>query len=107
MAAGSPPAVGLLRSTTLCLSSDVQTMKMRRSGAHGPLAASPVAVATRRGPGPVATPAQQQNRGPATCRAALVSPQSYQCLGTVWPRRGLVPHCCGLGVACASRTGYA
>lgn len=80
----SLPPAGALLSPPLCLSTAAQTTKMRRSGARGPLAASPVAVATRRGPGPAAMPAQQRSRGPATCHAALVSPWLGHCLTPMW-----------------------
>lgn len=60
----------------------MQTMKMRRNGALGPLAASLVAAATRRGPGPVAMPAQQQSQEPVTCHAALVSLWPSWCSST-------------------------
>ena len=76
----------------------MQTMKMRRNGALGPLAASLVAAATRRGPGPVAMPAQQQSQEPVTCHAALVSLWPSWCSSTAGalfrPDTGWSPHCC-------------
>lgn len=84
VAAGSPPAETSCKvHPSLPVPCHVQTMKMRRNGARGPLAASPVAAATRRGPGPVAMPAQQQSQEPVTCRTALVSPQPSQCSSTL------------------------